>query len=155
MFDTIIVPIDGSNCAEKAFRLAMTLAKAQNAELRVCSVVDPLDYLGSTPPSPLAGQQLEAARGDAERGIADAVSRAKASGLRAEGQLLLGAPPFEIVNYASMPGVQAIVMGTHGRSGLNRLMTGSVAESVLRSAPCPVILLREGVAVPQVEAAVS
>jgi nucleotide-binding universal stress UspA family protein len=155
MFDTIVAPIDGSECAERAFRLAMTLAKAQNAQLRVCSVIDPLDYLGSTPPSPLAGQQLEAARGEAERGIADAVSRAKANGIRAEGRLLLGAPPFEIVNYAAVPGAQAIVMGTHGRSGLKRLMTGSVAESVLRSAQCPVILLREGVAVPQAEAAAS
>ena len=59
-----------------------------------------------------------------------------------EHRLVVGEPAAEIVRIARKEGVEMIVMGTHGRSGLSRLIMGSVAESVMRQAPCPVLTYR-------------
>src|SRR5204863_6825990 len=66
--------------------------------------------------------------------------------------LLGGDPPTEIVNYARDAGIDLIVIGTHGRTGVERLLMGSVAEKVLREAPCSVLVVKLPRGVPAVKA---
>ena len=72
-----------------------------------------------------------------------------AAGVRYEHRLMLGAPADEIVRLAAAEGVDLIVMATHGRTGIGRLVMGSVAEAVMRDASCPVLILKPGSRVSQ------
>jgi nucleotide-binding universal stress UspA family protein len=86
--------------------------------------------------------------GSAKQLIAAAVGKAHKKGLLATGEMRCGVAAFEILKYAKDFGADAIVMGTHGRGGLKRLFMGSVAETVLREAVVPVIIVRERERVP-------
>jgi nucleotide-binding universal stress UspA family protein len=149
MFSTIVVPLDGSETANRAFEVALNLAKAEGARLAVCSVVDPVLIAGTTPPSPAADLVLADMERESRDVVDAAVERAKRAGLQASGAMRLGVPFEEILAYAKAEKADAIVMGTHGRSGLRRLFIGSVAESVLRKAFCPVIVVRGTVPLPE------
>jgi nucleotide-binding universal stress UspA family protein len=142
MFKNIIVALDGSSCAEHAFAVAVALAKTEGSKVAVCSVVDPKPAMWSSS-NPSAEQAFADAEARAERTIDEAVVKATAAGVPAEGNLFLGDPAYEIVSYAMKTHADAIVMGTHGRSGLKRLFMGSVAEGVLRSASVPVVIVRD------------
>ena len=72
-----------------------------------------------------------------------------AEGVQLETKLEVGEAAPSIVRFAREAGCELIVMGTHGRSGLERLILGSVAEHVLRQAPCPVLTVREGAVSPK------
>jgi nucleotide-binding universal stress UspA family protein len=148
MFKKIAVALDGSHCAEQALEVALKLAETERAELGVCSVVDPIMIVGTTPPSP----KLDLMIGDVERStqrlISAAVGQAKAKGVVASGEMRRGLPASEILKYAREFGADAIVLGTHGRTGVNRLLMGSVAEAALREASVPVIVVRERERVP-------
>lgn len=143
MFKKIAVALDGSDCAEQAFEVALKLAETEHAELGICSVVDPITVAGTAPPSPA----MDIVIGDMERGarelVQHAVQKAQKIGLAASGEMLCGVPTFQILNYTQQFGADAIVMGTHGRAGLKRLLMGSVAETVLREATVPVIIMHE------------
>ena len=150
MFKKIVAALDGSDCSDRAFDIALRLAAGDGAELDVISVVDPIVMAGSAPPSPAMDVLLGDMERDARHLVEQAAVKAKAAGLRAGCEVRLGVPFDEIVRYAKRGGADAIVMGTHGRSGIAHFFMGSVAESVLREAPCPVIVVREkqGVAEP-------
>lgn len=143
MFSRIVVPLDGSECSDRAFDVALRLAKAEGAELRICSVVDPIVVGGTTPPSPALDLLLADRENEARRLVNDAVEKARREGLDADGEIELGVAFDAILRYAKREKAGVIVMGTHGRSGIKRLFLGSIAESVLREAPCPVIVVRE------------
>jgi nucleotide-binding universal stress UspA family protein len=143
MFKKIAVAVDGSACSEQAFEVALRLAETERAELGICSVVDPILIGGTAPPSPATDLVL----GDMERAakqlVATSVGKAHKKGLVATGEMRCGVAAFVILKYAKDFGADAMVMGTHGRGGLKRLFMGSVAETVLREAPVPVIIVRE------------
>ena len=120
----------------------MSLAKAEHAELEICSVVDPIVVCGTMPPSP-GLDLLRDLEIQARRLVTTAVQGAHVAGIEASGETIMGAPFDKILEVANQVKADAIVMGTHGRTGLRRLFLGSVAESVLRAAPCPVIVVRE------------
>jgi nucleotide-binding universal stress UspA family protein len=85
---------------------------------------------------------------DAQRKWAEASLEARASDLRQRGvkaswRATTGVPSEEIVEIARQEHAEMIVMGTHGRSGLDRILLGSVAERVIRLAPCPVLTVRQ------------
>ncbi len=143
MLQRIVVPLDGSACAEHAFAYALRVAKAEGAELAVCSAVDPVSILGRSVENPLAQAAVASAASQAQRYIDDAVGKARKAGVRADGYVALGEPALSLVAFAAERGADAIVMGTHGHSGFKRFAMGSVAENVLRSAPCPVVVVRE------------
>jgi nucleotide-binding universal stress UspA family protein len=142
MFETLVVALDGSACADHALDLARQLARAGGSRLALCSVADPSPLYGSLQPSSLVERTLEEIQRQARRIVDDALARARAEGIAAEGAVLEGEPVYEIVSYAKRVGADAIVIGTHGRSGLPRLFMGSVAEGVLRSAAIPVLTVR-------------
>jgi nucleotide-binding universal stress UspA family protein len=143
MLSNILVPIDGSACAAHAFEYALGLAIAKRARLEICSYVDRKAILGRYLTPPLEKEHLAAATMEAKRAVKDAVSTASALGVPARGRVRLGQPAAEIIARAAATNADAIVIGTHGCSGFKRLFIGSVAEAVLRSAACPVIVIRE------------
>ncbi len=142
MFTKLLVALDGSPCAERAFELAMRLAKLEGSRLILCSVADPAPVYGSLQPNTLIEHTLEEIHQEAERVAGDAAVRAKAAGIVAEACVFEGEPVHQIVSHAAAAPVDGIVIGTHGRSGFARLFMGSVAEGVLRDATVPVIVVR-------------
>ena len=145
MFKRVVVPLDGSECADKAFGVAVDLAKLHGSQIAACSIVDPVLVVGSTPPSPAMDVVLTDMQNEAHRRIDDAVERAREAGVAARGEVITGVAFERILDFAKRNAADVIVMGTHGREGLPRFFMGSVAEMVLRKSSCPVLIVREGV----------
>jgi nucleotide-binding universal stress UspA family protein len=143
MFKKIAVALDGSPCSQQALEVAIGLAKAEGAQLSVCSVVDPIVVAGTAPPSPAMDIVMSDLESAAHRVVAAAVREGQLHGLSADGEARRGVPAFEILDFLRRSGADAVVMGTHGRSGLRHLLMGSVAEAVLRESAIPVIVVRE------------
>jgi len=142
MFTKLVVALDGSECADHALELALTLAKAGGGKLAICSVADPAPLYGSLEPAAMAEHALLEINRNAERIVDEGTAKAAAVGVAAQGKVLEGEPVREIVKHAAAEHADAIVIGTHGRSGLTRLLMGSIAEGVLRSASMPVLTVR-------------
>jgi universal stress protein A len=155
MFSKLVVALDGSSCAENAFELALRLARLEGSKLEICSVADPSPVYGTSGPPAFIQRALEEIYAAAERIVNEALEKAKATEISAEGRVLQGEPVYEILALAKSVGADAIVIGTHGRSGLRRLFMGSVAEGVMRQSSMPVITVREQAHAPhlQIEAA--
>ena len=135
----MLVAVDGSPCADRALELALRLAKAESGTVTVCSVA----YTSVLYASPESVQRaFVAIHEKARRVVAEGVSIARMDGITAQGCTLEGEPVHQIVGYAKRIKADAIVIGTHGRSGAKRLFMGSVAEGVLRTAPMPVLTVR-------------
>ena len=145
-YKRILVPVDGSPTSGLGLREAISFAKTQKARLQLVHVVDVHNSL-------MAGAQGGAYMEDlvqalAQRGrriLGKAAELARKAGLACDTVLLetLTGPAAEpIVRQARRSRVDLIVMGTHGRRGLRRLVMGSDAEQVVRNAPVPVMLVR-------------
>jgi nucleotide-binding universal stress UspA family protein len=137
---TILHATDFSPCSQQAFRLACSLARDRGARLIVLHVttLPDLAYTGyGVPGSPLSAKEyLREARQDLER------LQPPDPPLPSERRLEEGDPVTEILRVAAETGTDLIVLGTHGQSGLGHLVMGSVAEQVVRRAPCPVLTLK-------------
>lgn len=145
MYQRILVPIDGTATAERALQEAVKLA-AGKAQLRLVYVLEevyPLDAEGYAYIDYEALQ--EAVRKTGERTLAQAAVKVRRSGITVETTLLdaRGERVASVIdNEALNWKADLIVIGTHGRSGLSRLLLGSVAEDVVRGASIPVLLVR-------------
>ena len=139
MYDRILVPTDGSAEVDPVVEHAAELARTHDAELHAIYVVNSAGYAGLPTDSTIEGlgSMLD------EQGE-DALDRAEehANGAAVERVLVEGSPSSEIVEYAENEGCDLIVMGTHGRGGIDRLLLGSVAERVVRTSPVPVLTVR-------------
>lgn len=134
---TILCPTDYSDRAAPALEVATALARDYSAELVILHVVPP-------PVQGVDGGQLvELPTGWEEHARArlEAV-RPTGADVRVTRRLVVGSDAAEIVRAATEAKADLIVMGTHGRTGLSRLLAGSVAEAVMRAAPCPVLTVR-------------
>ena len=144
MFKSIIVPLDGSQLAEQALLPAVRLAERFGSELLLLRVVTPERSLPSLAYLAPRAEGDPAAAGrslmDEAQAYLDSL-RLPSAGLRLRTQVLCGAPPELIIAAAAEGGADLIVMSTHGRAGLMRLLYGSVAEAVLRGASVPVLLV--------------
>ena len=135
----ILHPTDFSECAEQAEAQATWLARSLGAELILLhvSAQAPLYAEGT--------MRMKEVRKvfDAERQWAEETLKGRADRAGARSKVTVGEPSGEIVRVAAEEGADLIVMGTHGRGGLPRLLLGSVADRVIRTAPCPVLTVRE------------
>lgn len=142
-FKKILCPIDFSPASQHAMRVAVRLAAASDAELVLTHVwyLPPLAYGGEYPIAPGAVQILVE---DNERGLTEAAAEAAQLGARrVTTKLLTGVPWDQIVDaLRGDAAIDLVVMGTQGRTGLERILLGSVAENVVRHAPCPVLVTR-------------
>jgi universal stress protein A len=146
----ILAPIDFSECSRAALEVAAGLAQRFDAELVVLHVWEAPVYSGvaglpdltvqlcDEPPSTRAEFERSRAGRELDRMLA-AVDRTRVNALK---RVDVGDACEAIVRAAESGGHDLIVMGTHARSGLSHLVMGSVAEQVLRRAPCPVLIVR-------------
>jgi nucleotide-binding universal stress UspA family protein len=138
----ILLPTDLSNYNESALEYASRLAADCGARLHVVYVHDTRD-LGTAmgEASYVYAEKWEEQRLDAEKRLKEIVPTLPMVGC--VHQSLLGTPDVEIVAYATDHAIDLIVMASHGRSGLSRLLMGSVAEGVMRKANCPVLIVKQ------------
>jgi nucleotide-binding universal stress UspA family protein len=142
----ILVPVDFSECSKAALESAAALAERFEASVDVLHVWEPPHLVGpeflirerGETGHPIQDIALEQARKEMDRFLSTFPNRERFN-VRFES----GKPYKTITALASSEHYDAIVMGTHGRSGLPRMLIGSVAEKVVRTAPCPVVTVRE------------
>ena len=146
MYSRIMVAVDGSPHSAHALKHAVSLAKGLTASLRILHVVD-IGLLPSEPELSIDFDALfEARHAAAEKILAAARDSAQASGLAVEAQLLDTATPTQhvaaaIAEAAASWPADLVVLGTHGRRGIDRWLLGSVAEGVARRSTVPVLLV--------------
>jgi len=141
----ILVPIDFSPHAARAFGYATALARRLGAELTLVHVVeDPFatGAWGAEVYIPNIGELLQNLIAAAERQLTTLQDGAVAQGVTTRTAVITGRPAQSIIEHAASEGCDLIVMGTHGRTGLSHAVMGSVAERVLRKAQCPVLTVR-------------
>lgn len=146
MYEKILVPVDGSPTSELGLDEAVKLAKLTGARIRLLNVVD-LWALAMTPEAGIGATPdlLALLKENGRITLSEAKARVEAAGVQADTTLAdsLGGRVFElIIDEAARWGADLIVIGTHGRRGVGRLVLGSDAEQVVRLSPVPVLLVR-------------
>lgn len=139
---TILAPVDFSESSIKALEYALEMAKALGAKVQILHVYPLLSYAlqdDVIPDDPRFVADLEA---ELEKQLADLESRYEPRGVPLETKLVPGVPYAEILRVAGEIPADVIVIGTHGRTGLRRVLLGSVAERVVRGAEIPVLSVR-------------
>ena len=147
MYKRILVPVDGSPTSILGLQQALGLARDQSARVRIINVVDelvvtqPMDMYAITQSTDL----LEALRESGRNALEKAAALAAKHQVKTESGLLESrgrAVSDVILDEATTWRADLLVMGTHGRRGMNRMLLGSDAERVLREAPVPILLVR-------------
>lgn len=142
---TILLPTDFSDCGNYALNYASFLAREFAASIICVHVIEPIvptvGYSGMTEPLPIADitEQLE---DSAERELPKIAECDECAGLQVEEMIVHGEAASEIVRVAKERDVDLIVLASHGRTGLGRILFGSTAEAVVRHASCPVLVVK-------------
>lgn len=142
---SVLLPTDFSECAGHALSYATELARDSGAKLLCVHVIEPVmpsvGYTGMTEPLPIAdiSEQME---DSATRELPKIAGCEECAGLDVEEVIAHGDPATEIVRAAQERGCDLIVISSHGRTGLGRILFGSTAEAVVRHAPCPVLVVK-------------
>jgi nucleotide-binding universal stress UspA family protein len=146
----ILVPVDFSAHSDRALRYATSLANRFNAAIEVLHVVEDPFIIGAWSPEVIApsipelrAELVAAARKKLDDIQVAAVDQSGGFKKTVSTTVSTGSAADSIKDYAQTGGFDLIVMGTHGRSGLSHALLGSVAERVVRTAPCPVMTVRE------------
>ncbi|WP_227353582.1 universal stress protein [Haladaptatus salinisoli] len=142
MSKRILVPIDGSEQSEKALEYVLT--EFPDGDITVINVIDPIDvgYTSTVGMPGYSEEWYEESKESAEALFEDAQETAAEYGATLSTTTELGRPAQAIVEYAEENDFDQIIMGSHGRSGVSRILLGSVAETVVRRSPMPVTVVR-------------
>lgn len=131
MFKTILVPTDGSKNADKAEDIAISIAKNFNAKLVVLNIIDEkLIY------------PFEVLEKESENILKNASAKAEEEGVKVETVLIVGNPTHDMAKIVEKTDADLIVIGTHGKTGLQKLLMGSVAENTIKTVKIPVLLIK-------------
>lgn len=143
MYKRILMPTDGSACADQAMEHGLELARLMNAEVTFLHVLEnPLTSGYATPETlPYSAQLYQDLKDAANQILKRASERADSLGVKSSTKLVENRDPVQAIHEAE-EGHDAVVMGTHGRRGFNRWMFGSVAEGALRRSRKPFLLVR-------------
>jgi universal stress protein A len=139
----ILFPTDFSAASSAALKYACELAAKYDAELHLLHTLE--SHLATTPDFALGldlPKYVAESRTAAEKSLADVLDPDWSQGRTVVRALVDGSPKVEIAPYARQHQIDMIVLATHGRTGLAHVLLGSVAESVVRTAPCPVLTVR-------------
>ena len=140
MYDRILLPTDGSEASETATDHALWLAAQADATLTAVSVVDSRVYRSAD--ADQQGEITETLKRDATEAVETVAQRAEGAGVTVETTVLDGVPDTEILRYADDVDADLLVMGTHGRTGRERLANlGSVTERVVTGADRPTLVV--------------
>jgi nucleotide-binding universal stress UspA family protein len=145
MYQRILVPVDGSETATKAMVTALQLARDSGGQVHLVHVVEGMTPLAADPYGAYSGEVIEIMRQSGSKILEDALQVAKAAGVPADTELFdnFGERLAEVVaDAATRFKADLIVVGTHGRRGLGRMMLGSGAEQIIRLSPVPVLVIR-------------
>ncbi|WP_049927672.1 universal stress protein [Halopiger goleimassiliensis] len=140
MYDRILVPTDGSSEVDQALEYAFDLAREHDASIRTLYVVNAAGYGGL--PMETAWEGISEALRDEGTAAIEHVEAIAPPDLDVEGEVREGSPSRVIAEEADRRDCDLIVMGTHGRGGIDRLLLGSVTERVVRCAPVPVLTVQ-------------
>ena len=139
-YKRIMVATDGSRPARKAVETGIDIAKLSGAKIYAVYVVVPTTH--SARDFGWEKAAMEHFRNEGKRAIGFVEETAKAAGIEVESVLIEGHPADEIVKFAEQNDIEMIVMGTLGKTGLDRFLLGSVAENVVRHSKIPVLVVR-------------
>ena len=142
LFKKILVPVDGSNTSNKALDYALKIAQTDKAEVRLIYCIDELSLLSS---HEYSGEMAQLARDSGHKILQDGMALANTAKVKADTRLIdrVGQRLGEsVADAAGDWGADLIVLGTHGRRGIGRVLLGSGAEQVMRMAPVPVLMVR-------------
>lgn len=141
LFKKILIATDGSKRTQNAVEMGLKIAKEQHSKVYVVYVVDTVTFT-SIPMDVTWENMYQLLKDEGE----DAVKAVKNSApdVEVETHVVEGNPAVEITKFASDNGVDLIVMGTLGKSGIDRILLGSTAEKVIRIANCPVLVIKSG-----------
>jgi nucleotide-binding universal stress UspA family protein len=149
VFGRILVPLDGSDLAEHVLPYVEDLARRLGAEVFFIQAIDVAPSLMAMEPNvgimvdpKVISEQLDAEAEAAESYLSELAAAWRARGIDAKWFVVRGAAAASVVDFAHAHQVDLIAMSTHGRSGLGRLVFGSVADQVLREAGVPVLLIK-------------
>jgi len=139
----ILAPTDFSDYSKKALSDALELAQTFGAKLSLLHVIEPPPYpIEGFAPSAVGADLLGDLERQASAELAQVLPDAQEATIEVTRAVAIGAPSQTIVETAEAEHVDLIGMATHGRTGLSHLLIGSVAERVVRTAPCPVLTIR-------------
>ena len=139
-FQHILVPVDFGDAMQPGIDLAIALARKLDAKLTLVNAFDLTPFTTMTPfAPPIDVEPLIAA---SERELKKVLAKVRAEWPNCDAELRRGPPCDTIIEAAKGHRCDVIVIGTHGRRGVARVLLGSVAEGVTRNAPCPVLLVR-------------
>jgi nucleotide-binding universal stress UspA family protein len=139
LFTKILIATDGSDRNRAAVSEAVRIGKATGAVVYAVYVAD-TRALDSAAAGSVAGDAWAMIQSEAAAALAHVKSQG--NGVTVETVVLEGKPAAEIVRYATEHKIDLIVIGTQGKKGIERILLGSVAESVIRSAPCKVLIVK-------------
>ena len=142
--DRILVPTDLSEFSKHALRYGCEFANRFNAELHLINIVQDVVAMVPEPGMafPAPGEYLQELQQASSQALAELPDPTLLRGASVVRHVRVGTPFLEIVRYAKETGIDLIVIGTHGRSGLAHVLLGSTAEKVVRKSPCPVLTVR-------------
>jgi nucleotide-binding universal stress UspA family protein len=146
MFKRILIPVDGSDTANKALVAGLSMARETSASVRLLHALNEMAYLGGmAPDGSWSGDLVGMVREAGAKVLADATAIAQSAGVEPS-QVLLEEPGKRlgeaVAEAAKLWGADLVVVGSHGRRGLGRVLLGSGAEQILRLAPVPVLVVR-------------
>ncbi|MBU4076499.1 MAG: universal stress protein [Euryarchaeota archaeon] len=141
LYKKILIATDGSEYTKNSIDYGLELAKNTQAELHVLYVIDTAAF-ASIPMDAAWESMYELLKKEGDEATRYAAEKAEAEGLTVEKLTVEGHPAEEIIKYAEKNSMNIIVMGTLGKSGLDRFLLGSVAEKVVRASKIPVLIVR-------------
>ncbi|MFC7205067.1 universal stress protein [Haloferax namakaokahaiae] len=141
MYDNILVPTDGSDATESTIEHAASLARTSDATVHVLSVADSRNRFES-PSSGIAPDVWQESELERAERAADAALEALPDDITTERIVEEGVPDTVITEYADDPDIDVVVMATHGRTGLDHYLIGSITERVVRTSSAPVLTVR-------------
>ncbi len=142
-FRKILVPVDFSECSREAFRYALSLARQYKSKVILLHVIDSRSYDSIFHIHMVSEEEAtEMLKQHCLKKYEQLLADHQTEGIELEQRVKSGHPYVEIVREAAHEEVDLIVIGTHGRSGLDHILFGSVAEKVVRKAPCPTLAVK-------------
>jgi nucleotide-binding universal stress UspA family protein len=142
MYELIMVPTDGSETAERAATHAVSIAKCLKSKVMGLYVID-ISAFSGIPTEAIWESMKDLLDEEGRKALKTIEEIAEKEGVPCETEIAEGVPAEDIIRFAEDKKVDLVVMGTAGRTGLDRLLLGSVAEKVIRTAPCPVLVVHK------------